>query len=69
MIGGYAEVRSSLVDHLQNRVEHAYDGAESAILPVGCATQSVEVTEKLVRPVDQVDDQKFVKLGAPQPAE
>ena len=59
VIGGYAEVRRSFVDHLQYRVEHADDGAESAILPAGRATQSVKVTEEFVGPVDQVDDHSF----------
>ena len=56
VIGGDADVRGAFVDHLQHGIEHADDGAESSILSVGEATQSVKMTEELVGSVDQMND-------------
>jgi hypothetical protein len=41
---------------LENSLQHANDGALRAVLAFGEPAQSVEVTEELVGPVNQVDD-------------
>ena len=60
VIGRDADVRCSLLDHLQQRLEHADHAAEGRILPLAEAAQAVEVTEQLVRAVHDVDDQRRV---------
>jgi hypothetical protein len=49
-------VRGTLADHLQHGIEHARNRPESSLLPVGEATQSIEMAEEFVGSVDQVND-------------
>ena len=56
MIGGYAQVRGTLVDHLHHGIEHPGNRSESSLLPRGEATQSIEMAEELVGSVDQMND-------------
>src|SRR5687768_9764511 len=60
VIGGNADVSCSLLDHLQQRLQHADHGAERPVLTLGKATQPVEVTEQLVRAVDKVHDHERI---------
>ncbi len=59
VVGGHADVRGALLDHLQHRLQHPHDRAVGAIR-LGEATQAVEVPEELVRAVDEVDDHRPV---------
>ena len=61
VIGGDADVRGALLDHLQHRVQHADHRAERPVLALVEAPQAVEVTEQLVRPVDEMDDHRTRK--------
>jgi hypothetical protein len=45
-----------VVDHLEHGLQHADDGAVRTVFALGKPAQAVEVTEKFVGPVDQVDD-------------
>jgi len=56
VVGRHAQVRGSFFDHLQNAVEHADDRAKGRILALIEAAQPVEVTEQLVRAIDEVND-------------
>ena len=56
VVGGDADVGGPLLDHLQDRVEHAGHGAQRRIFLQFGAAQAVKVTEQLVRAVDEVDD-------------
>ena len=56
MIGRNADVRGSLLQHLEHGLQHAGHRAERAVLPLVEAAQAVEVPEELVRPVDDVND-------------
>jgi len=56
MVRRYAQVRRAFLDHLQDGVEHTHDGAEWPIFVLGEATQAIEVAEKLVRTVDEMND-------------
>ena len=56
VIGRDADVRRSLLDHLQHRLQHADHGAEGPVLPLREAAQAVEVAEQLVGAVDEVND-------------
>ena len=42
--------------HLENGLQHADDGAVGAVHAFVESAQSVEMTEELVGPVNQVDD-------------
>src|SRR2546430_3187334 len=46
VVGRHAEVRSSLLDHLQHRMQHAHDGAERLVRTPGGATPAVELAEQ-----------------------
>src|SRR5262245_43862763 len=65
MIGGHAEMRGALLDHLEHGIEHADDRVEGAISSLVEAARSVEVTDKLVGAIDQVDD--HAGLSRPPP--
>ena len=56
VVGRHAQVRGSLFDHLQDAVEHADDRAKRRIFALVEAAQPVEVTEQLVRAIDEVND-------------
>src|SRR6185437_7262356 len=55
VIGCDADVRRALLEHLQDRLQHADDAAERAV-GFGESPQAVEVPEELVSAVDQMDD-------------
>ena len=50
------QVRGSLLDHLQDRMQHADHGAERRILALSEVTPAVELAEQLVRAVYQMND-------------
>ena len=54
VVGGDADVRGAPLDHLQHGVQHADDRAVRRVLAFVEAAQAVEVTEQLVRAVDEV---------------
>ena len=56
MIRRHTDVRGSFLDHLQHRMQHADDCAEGPILAFVEAAQPIEVTEQLVRAVNEVND-------------
>src|SRR5947207_2325073 len=56
VVGGDAEMRRALLDHLQYRVEHSDHGAEGRVLALCGAAAAVELAEQLVRAVDQMND-------------
>jgi hypothetical protein len=56
VVGGDAEVRVAVLDHLEHGLQHADDGAVGAVHAFVESAQSVEMTEELVGPVNQVDD-------------
>ena len=56
VVGGDAEVRVAVLDHLENGLQHADDGAVRAVLAFGEPAQAVEVTEELVGAVDEMND-------------
>ena len=62
VVGCDAQVRCTLLDHFQHALEDSGDCAERSVLALVEAAQSVEMTEQLVRPVDQVHDH----AGAPR---
>ena len=64
MIGGDADMRGALLDHLQHRVQHAVHGAERRVLALVEAPLAVEVPEQLVRAVDEVNDQIYAGRSA-----
>ena len=45
-----------MVDHLENGLQHADDGAVRAVHAFGESAQAVEVTEEFVSAVDEVHD-------------
>ena len=47
-------------DQLEHAAEHADHGAERWIVALGEAAESVEVSEQLVRSVDQMNDHAYV---------
>jgi hypothetical protein len=55
MIGGDADVGGARFDHLQNGVQHSGNRAKGFVLAFIPAALAVEVSEQLVRSVDQVD--------------
>ena len=59
VVGGDAEIRVAVLDHLENGLQHADDGAVRAILAFGEPAQAVEVTEEFVGAVDEVDDHRL----------
>jgi hypothetical protein len=62
VIGGDADMRSALLEHLQRGLQHADHRAERAVLPLVEATQPVEMPEQLVGAVYDVDDHAFIML-------
>ena len=54
MVGGDAEMRVAILNHLEHGLEHADDCAVGAILALGEPAQTVEMTEQLVSPVDEM---------------
>ena len=72
MIGGDPNVRRTSLDHLYDGPEDAGDGAEGRV-GVMTMTEAVEMTEQLVRAVDEVNDHapnarvKFPTAGGPEP--
>ena len=56
VIGRNADVYGAAFDHLQQRVEHAYDSTIRSVLTLVEAPQTVEVPEQLVGPVYDVND-------------
>ena len=62
VIGRDADVRGAFLDHLQHGVEHADDGAEGQVLALAEAAQAVEVSEQLVRAIDEVNDHADLRL-------
>src|SRR5438128_5490957 len=58
VVGRHAEMRGSLLDHLQYRVQHSDDRAERLVLALSGATPAVELPEQLVRDVQEVNDHR-----------
>ena len=56
MIGRDAEMGRALLEHLQDRLQHADHGAVRRILALREPAQAVEVAEQLVGAVDEVND-------------
>ena len=52
MVGGDADVRGALLDHLQHGMEHADRSRGGLVLAFVEAPLPVEMAEKLVGPVD-----------------
>src|SRR5229473_6364810 len=63
MVRRNAQVRRAFLDHLQGGVEHTHDGAERPILVLGEATQTIEMAEKLVCTVDEMNDHEALFLN------
>src|SRR5207247_7481615 len=64
VIGRDPDVSRSLLDHLQQSLQHADHGAERPVLSFVEATQAVEVPEELVGAVYEVDDHASLCRGA-----
>jgi hypothetical protein len=62
VVRGDAEVRVAILDHLEDGLQHADDGAVGAVHAFVEPAQAVEVTEKLIGPVDKVNDHFGVTL-------
>src|SRR3954467_6667373 len=58
VVRGDTEVSFPSLEHLQNGGEHADDGAVRAVDAFVESAQSIEVTEELVSPIDQVNDHR-----------
>src|SRR5205807_4217040 len=56
VVGGDAEVRVAVLDHLEHRLQHADDGAVGAVHALVEPAQAVKVTEEFVSAVDEVND-------------
>src|SRR6266513_2369089 len=56
VVGGDAEIGVAVLDHLENGLQHADDGAVRAVLAFVESAQAVEVTEEFVSAVDEVND-------------
>ena len=56
MIRSDADMRRAALDRFEHGVQHAGHRAEWLVLAIVEATLAVEVTEQLVRPVDDVND-------------
>ena len=56
VVGGDAEVRVAVLDHLKHGLQHANDRAVRAVHAFVEPAQAVEVTEQFVGAVDEVDD-------------
>src|SRR4029450_9999364 len=56
VVRGDAEVRVAILDHLEDGLQHADDGAVGAVHAFVEPAQAVEVTEELVGAVDKVND-------------
>jgi len=64
VIGRNADVRCSLLDHLQQGLQHADNRAEGLVLAFVEAAQAVEVPEQLVGPVYNVNDHASLCRGS-----
>ena len=64
VVGGHADMGRAGLDHLQHGVQHASNGAEWFVFSLVPAALAVEVAEKLVGAVDQVNDHFFWRFGA-----
>ena len=51
-----------MVDHLDHRLEHADDRPVGTVLAFVKPAQTVEMTEKLVGAVDEMNDQFWVEF-------
>jgi hypothetical protein len=49
--------------HLQDGIEHTHNGTEGPILTLGKTAQAVEVPEKLVCTVDEMNDHQALSPG------
>ena len=56
MISRDTDVGSLFLDHLQHGVEHTHNGTERRVVTLGEATQTIEMSEKLVRAVDEMNN-------------
>jgi len=56
VIGGHAEITVAGLDHLEDALQHANNGAVRAVHALVKPAQAVEVPEKLVGAVDEVND-------------
>jgi hypothetical protein len=56
VIGGDADVSGSGLDHLQHSMQHTDHGTEGPIRAFSEAAKAVEVAEKLVRAVYEMND-------------
>jgi hypothetical protein len=56
VISRHTDVSRTRLDHLQHGAEHADHGAIGSILATALAAKAVEVAEKLVRAVDEMND-------------
>src|SRR6266513_3772615 len=56
VVGGDAEIGVAVLDHLENGLQHADDGAVRAVLAFVEPAQAVEVTEEFVSAVDEVNN-------------
>ena len=55
VVGGDAEVRVAVLDHLEHGLQHADDRAVRSVLAFGKPAQAVEVTEEFVRAVNKMN--------------
>jgi hypothetical protein len=56
VVGRDADVRRAVLDHLEQHVQHARDGAERRGLALLEAAAAVVMAEELVGAVDEVND-------------
>ena len=56
VVGGDAEIRVAVLDHLEHGLQHADDRAVRAVHAFVEPAQTVEVTKELVGAVDKVND-------------
>src|SRR5207244_5548778 len=56
VVGGDAEVRVAVLDHLEHGLQHADDGAVGAVHAFVEPAQPIEMTEELVGTVDEEKD-------------
>ena len=56
VVGGHTEVRGSLLDHRQYRVQHTDDRREGFVFTLGGTALAVELAEQLVGAVQEMND-------------
>jgi len=54
VVGGDAEIRVAVLQHLENGLQHTDDRAVRAVFAFVEPAQTVEVAEQLVSPVDEM---------------